>query len=73
MNEIIINYHQSLTVDEFDSETLASAWEWNTPEAGPTWSLTENPGFFQFMVPAGRTLGRNKLRAHPAPCGYWQQ
>jgi RHS repeat-associated protein len=43
----------SVTVDEFDSTTLDPAWNWVVPLAGPTWSLINNPGFFQFMLPSG--------------------
>jgi RHS repeat-associated protein len=49
--------YDSVTVDEFDSDTLDSAWTWTAPLTGPTWSLTDNPGFFQFKLPSGSDYG----------------
>ncbi len=45
-NEIIL--------DEFDGPQLDSNWEWYVPQAGPTYSLTEVPGSFQMILPAGQ-------------------
>jgi hypothetical protein len=39
--------------DDFDSTTLDSAWTWDEPLSGPSWSLTDNPDSFQFTVPGG--------------------
>jgi RHS repeat-associated protein len=40
-------------LDEFDSTELDSDWIWVEPLEGPSWSLSNNPGFFQFTVPPG--------------------
>ncbi|MBI5952480.1 MAG: hypothetical protein HY865_12555 [Chloroflexi bacterium] len=51
--EITVSKYNNSIVDEFDATTLDSAWTWVEPLEGPSWSLTENPGFFQFTVPQG--------------------
>jgi len=43
-----------IVLDEFDGTQLDSNWEWYVPQAGPTYSLTEVPGSFQMILPAGQ-------------------
>jgi len=43
-----------VVLDEFDGPQLNSNWEWYVPQAGPTYSLTEVPGSFQMILPAGQ-------------------
>lgn len=38
--------------EEFDQPQLNARWEWFVPKAGPTISLTDNPGHLRLTVPA---------------------
>lgn len=37
--------------EQFDSTQLADAWEWRVPVGGPTYSLTDRPGWLRLRVP----------------------
>jgi len=37
--------------DDFDGPTLNARWQWMTPADGPTYSLTDSPGFLRVTVP----------------------
>jgi len=41
--------------DDFDKPTLDARWQWRTPAAGPTYSLTANPGHLRVTAPQRQT------------------
>jgi len=52
--------YDSIIEDEFDSETLDSAWTWFA-EGGEGWSLTNDPGFLQIIQPSNFNLTRSDM------------
>ncbi|HWI54586.1 MAG TPA: Ig-like domain-containing protein [Desulfobacteria bacterium] len=41
--------------DQFSDTALSSIWKWEVPKSGPTYSLTDNPGWMRITVPTGTT------------------
>lgn len=37
--------------DDFDAQTLDPRWTWRTPVQGPTFSLTDRPGWLRITIP----------------------
>jgi CSLREA domain-containing protein len=44
--------YPNILLDDFDTTTLSTFWEWYVPKAGPTYSLSAVPGSLRMSLPA---------------------